>query len=101
MSAKKDASRRNIAAIARELAPMAMETIAALLSSEDERVQLDAAKHVLDRAIGKPIAMTADVTDRLDDFTDEQLDAGIADLEARIEAARAVAAAETTKTVTH
>ena len=101
MSAKKDASRRNIAALARELAPTAMETIGALLKSDDERVRLSAAEHIIDRAIGKPIAMTADVTDRIDDFTDEQLDAGITDLEARIEAARTIAAAEATPPVTH
>lgn len=101
MSAKKDQSRRNVAAMAREMATDAMEVLRKGMADPDLRVAIDAAKHVLDRAIGKPINMTADITDRIDDFTDEQLDAGIADLEARIEAARTVTAAETIKTVTH
>jgi hypothetical protein len=81
----KKASARNIAAIARLAAPRALAKIEALMDDPDPRVAIDAAKHVLDRAIGKPIAMSADVTDRLDEFTDDELDAAIADLRARIE----------------
>jgi hypothetical protein len=101
VSVKKDASRRNIAAMARELAPLAMETISELLKSDQPNIRLDAAKHVLDRAIGKPIAMTADVTDRLDEFTDEQLDAGISELEARIAAVAKAAEQTESPPVTH
>lgn len=102
MSAKKDASRRNIAAMARELAPLAMKTIEGLLTSDDERVKLSAAEHVLDRAIGKPIAMTADVTDRLDELTDDELDAALASVTRQVEAAAEKARAEeATPAVTH
>ena len=86
MSARKDASRRNIAAIAREAAPKAIERLAMLIDDPDPRVAIDAAKHVLDRAVGKPIAMSADITDRLDEFTDDELDAAISDLRARVAA---------------
>jgi hypothetical protein len=82
----KKASARNIAAIARLSAPKALEKLRALMDSEDERVALDASKHILDRAIGKPVAMTADVTDRLDEFTDDELDAAISELRRQIEA---------------
>jgi hypothetical protein len=101
VSAKKDASRRNISAMARDLAPLAMEKLKKLMNSENESVAKDASIHILDRAIGKPIAMTADVTDRLDEFTDEQLDAAIDDVAARIIAAEKVAGKETTAPVTH
>lgn len=101
MSAKKDASRRNVAAIARELAPVAMEKLKKLMGSDKENVALDAAIHILDRAIGKPIAMTADVTDRLDEFTDDQLDAAIAELEARLGIVAPIQGEEATPPVTH
>lgn len=80
---------RNIAAIAREAAPKAIAKLEALIEDPDPRVAIQAAAHILDRAVGKPLAMTADVTDRLDEFTDDQLDAAIADLSTRIEVARA------------
>lgn len=75
---------RNIAAIARLAAPTAIKKLEELMNSDDPRIALDASKHILDRAIGKPIAMTADVTDRLDEFTDDELDAAIADIKSRI-----------------
>lgn len=85
----KKATVRNIAAIAREAAPKAIAKLEALIDDADPRVAIQAAAHILDRAVGKPLAMTADVTDRLDEFTDDQLDAAIADLSSRIETARA------------
>jgi hypothetical protein len=94
-------ARRNIAAMARQNAAKAMKVMVDAMEDADVKVRLDAANKILDRALGKPIAMTADVTDRIDEFTDEQLDAGIADLEARIEAARTVAAAEANPPITH
>lgn len=87
MSARKNASRRNIAAIARSLAPDAIERIRQLMGSETESVALQAAQHILDRAIGKPVAMSADVTDRLDEFSDDELDAAISDIKSRLAAA--------------
>ena len=101
MSAKKDASRRNIAAMARELAPLAMEKIAELVRSDQPNIALDAAKHILDRAIGKPIAMSADVTDRLDELTSDELDAAINELTSQIASARHVAGEEENPSVTH
>jgi hypothetical protein len=84
VSLKKDMSRRNVAAMARQNAEKAVATLVRCMDSPDERVALDAASRVLDRAVGKPIAMTADVTDRLDEFTDDELDAAIADLKRRV-----------------
>ncbi len=87
--------------MAREMASDAMEVLRAAMSDEDPRVRVDAAKHVLDRAIGKPIAMSADVTDRLDEFTDEQLDAAIADVERRISAVAETARETAASPITH
>jgi hypothetical protein len=80
-------SRRSVAHMARQHAEKAICTLVACLDDEDARVRLDAAKQILDRGIGKPIAMTAEVTDRFDDWTDEQLDAAIDMLEREIAAA--------------
>lgn len=38
----------------KNISPSAAETLYRLLSSDDERIQLDAAKYILDRALGKP-----------------------------------------------
>lgn len=97
----KKATVRNIAAIARLSAPKAIEKLQALLDSTDERVALEASKHILDRAVGKPVAMTADVTDRLDEFTDDELDAAIADIKSRIAALGATGSEEGPAGVTH
>jgi hypothetical protein len=80
----KKATVRNIAAIARAAAPKAIEKLEALIDDPDPKVAIAAAAHILDRAVGKPLAMTADVTDRLDEFTDDELDAAIASIQDRI-----------------
>ena len=87
--------------MARELAPDAMAKIGQLIKSDLPNIALAAAQHVLDRAIGRPINMSADVTDRLDEFTDEQLDAAIADLSHRLALAQDAAGEKGTETVTH
>ena len=46
-----------------ELSPRAVERLGELLDSEDERVQLEAAKAILDRHLGRP-AIQADLTVR-------------------------------------
>lgn len=92
---------RNIAAIAREAAPKAIAKLEALINDDDPRVAIMAAAHILDRAVGKPLAMTADVTDRLDEFTDDQLDAAISDLSSRIEVIRAAEGKEVPEATTH
>jgi hypothetical protein len=63
----------------RELSPRAVERLGQLLESDDERIQLEAAKAILDRHLGRP-AIQADIS----------LHRGIADdhLEALIEMAR-------------
>jgi hypothetical protein len=44
-----------------ELSPCAVERLGALLDSEDERIQLEAAKAILDRHLGRP-AIQADIS---------------------------------------
>ena len=92
---------RNIAAIAREAAPKAIAKLEALINDDDPRVAIMASAHILDRAVGKPLAMTADVTDRLDEFTDDQLDAGIAELEHRLAIASKAAGEAKPAATTH
>jgi hypothetical protein len=52
-----------IKATLRELSPHAVKRLGELLDSDDERIQLEAAKAILDRHLGRP-AMQADVTVR-------------------------------------
>ena len=52
-----------IKATLRELSPRAVERLGELLDSADERIQLEAAKAILDRQLGRP-AIQADVTVR-------------------------------------
>lgn len=75
---------KGIAAKAREHTDKALEVLVEGMADEDPRVRVTAAKEVLDRGWGKPLAMTADVTKRLDDFSDDDIDAGIAFLRAAI-----------------
>jgi hypothetical protein len=68
-----------IKATLRELSPRAVARLGKLLDSEDERIQLEAAKAILDRHLGRP-AIQADIS----------LNRGVADdhLAALIEMAR-------------
>lgn len=75
---------KGIAAKAREHTDQAMQVLVDGMADEDSRVRVAAAREVLDRGWGKPLAMTADVTKKLDDFTDDDIDAGIAFLRAAI-----------------
>ena len=50
-----------IKATLRELSPRAVERLGKLLDSEDERIQLEAAKAILDRHLGRP-AIQADIS---------------------------------------
>ena len=68
-----------IKATLRELSPRAVQRLGELLDSEDERIQLEAAKAILDRHLGRP-AIQADLTLRGD--------APTAHLQALIELAR-------------
>lgn len=80
---------KGIAAKAREHTDTALEVLVTGMADTDARVRVAAAKEVLDRGWGKPLTMTADVTKKLDDFTDDDLDAGIAFLRSAIHAATA------------
>lgn len=77
---------KGIAAKAREHADRAIEVLAEGLDDPDKKTQIIAAKELLDRGYGKAIAMSADVTNRLDDLDDDTLSAGIDALRAAIAA---------------
>jgi hypothetical protein len=78
---------KGIAAKAREHTDKALEVLVEGMGDEDPRVRVTAAKEVLDRGWGKSLTMTADVTKKLDDFTDDDIEAGLAYLRAAIGAA--------------
>ncbi len=80
---------KGIAAKAREHTDKAMEVLVEGMGDPDSRVRIAAAKEVLDRGWGKPLVMTADVSKKLDEFTDDDLDAGIAFLRSAISASSA------------
>ena len=90
---------KGIAAKAREHTDRAIEVLAEALESQDERVRVTAAEKLLDRGYGKPVTMTADVTKRLDDWTDDDLDAAISAIRASLPSSGDVAGGtdETTK----
>lgn len=75
---------KGIAAIAREHKDKAIEVLVAGMSDDDPRVRMAAAKEILDRGYGKPLTMTADVTNKIEDFDDESLDAAISVLKSAI-----------------
>lgn len=78
---------KGLAAKARELGDRALEVIAEALEDEDRKVQIMAAKEVFDRGWGKPVQMTADVTKRLDDWTDDDIDSAISAVKAALPSA--------------
>lgn len=71
---------KGIAAKAREHGDKALDVLAAALDDDDPKTRIAAAKEILDRGYGKPLTMTADVTNRLDDLDDDTLGAAIAAL---------------------
>ena len=75
---------KGIAALAKEQAGKCVEVLTKALANPDDRVAIVAANSLLDRAYGKPIAMSADVTDKLNDLDDEQIMGAIAALRERI-----------------
>lgn len=77
---------KGIAAIAREHKDKCIQVLAEALESDDAKTRIAAAKELLDRGYGKAIAMSADVTNRLDDLDDDTLSAGIDALRAAIAA---------------
>lgn len=77
---------KGIAAKAREYADKAMQVLADALGDEDPKVRIAAAKEIIDRGYGKSVTMTADVTNRIEDFDDESLDAAISFLRSNLSA---------------
>jgi HEAT repeat protein len=78
---------KGIAAKAREHTDKAVEVLVGGLEDDDARVRIAAAKELLDRGYGKPLTMTADVTKRLDDWTDDDIDAAISAIKASLPSA--------------
>lgn len=68
---------KGIAAKAREHADRALDVLVEALADDDTKTRIAAARELLDRGFGKPLTMTADVTNRLDEFDDATLDAAI------------------------
>lgn len=77
---------KGIGAIAREHKDKCIQVLADALNDDDKKTRIMAAKELLDRGYGKAIAMSADVTNRLDDLDDDTLTAGIDALRAAIAA---------------
>lgn len=75
---------KGLAAKARALGDRALEVIEAALGDEDGKVRLAAAREVFDRGWGKPVQMTADVTRRLDEWTDDDIDNALSALKATL-----------------
>lgn len=68
---------KGIAALAREHKDKALEVLVAGMDHIDAKVRITAAKEILDRGYGKPLTMTADVSDSLNELDDDTLDAAI------------------------
>ena len=75
---------KGLAAKARAMGDRALEVIEAALGDPDRKVQLAAAREVFDRGWGKPVQMTADVTRRLDEWTDDDIDNALSALKATL-----------------
>lgn len=75
---------KGIAALAREHKDKALDVLVAGMSDEDARVRIAAAREILDRGYGKPLTMTADVSNKIEEFDDESLDAAISVLRSAI-----------------
>ena len=80
---------KGIAAKAREHADKALDVLVGALDEEDAKVRITAARELLDRGYGKPVTMTADVTNKLEEFDDASLDAAISALRSAIGVAEA------------
>ena len=75
---------KGIASKAREHGDKALDVLAKALDDDDTKVRITAAKELLDRGYGKPLTMTADVSNRLDDLDDDTLGSAIAALRAAV-----------------
>jgi hypothetical protein len=68
---------KGIAAKAREHTDKALQVLVDALDDDDVKVKIIAAKEIIDRGFGKPLTMTADVTNKIEDLDDQSLDAAI------------------------
>jgi len=75
---------KGIAAKAREHGDKALEVLVDALADPDKRVQITAAREILDRGYGKALTMTADISNKIEEFDDESLDAAISVLRSAI-----------------
>jgi len=90
-----------IAAKAREHADKAVDVLVEGMDDPDGRIRIAAAKEILDRGYGKPLTMTADVTNKIEEFDDESLDAAISVLRSAINADGEVGGASATSNGKH
>lgn len=91
---------KGIAAKAREHTDRCIDVLVEALAEDDVKTRIAAARELLDRGHGKPLTMTADVTNRLDDLDDADLDAAISALRSAIKPAEETGSGET-PTITH
>jgi hypothetical protein len=75
---------KGIAAKAREHTETALDVLVAGMADNDARVRIAAAKEILDRGYGKALTMTADISNKIEEFDDESLDAAISVLRSAI-----------------
>ena len=68
---------KGIAALARLHTDKALEVLVTALDDDDARVRVAASKEILDRGYGKSIAMTADLSNKLDAFDDDAIEFAI------------------------
>lgn len=73
MNDKQQRAKVNITGLARNYGEKALTKLVALIDDPDPRVAKSACEAVLDRGYGRPLTMTADVSDRLDDMDDDAL----------------------------
>ena len=78
---------KGIAAKAREHTDKALQVLVDALDDDDVKVKIIAAKEIIDRGFGKPLTMTADVTNKIEDLDDQSLDAAIDVIRAMVSAA--------------
>ena len=72
---------KGIAAKAREHTARAIDVLVEGMEDDDAKVRIAAAKEMLDRGYGKPLTMTAEVSNRIEEMDDESLDAAISILQ--------------------
>jgi len=89
---------KGIAAKAREYGDKALQVLVDALDDENPKVRLTAASEIIDRGYGKALTMTADLTNKIEDFDDESLDAAIAFLKSNIGTADQAGEGETAPT---